>query len=58
MPALAEQQAIAAYLDAKTAQIDRIVAALNSQITKLRELRKTLINDIVTGKIKVSTEVV
>jgi type I restriction enzyme S subunit len=51
MPALAEQQAIAAYLDAKTAQINRIVTTINSQIDKLKELRKTLINDIVTGKI-------
>lgn len=50
-PKMAEQQAIAAYLDEKTAHIDRIVATLNSQIDRLKELRKTLINDIVTGKI-------
>jgi len=50
-PSLLEQQAIANYLDEKTAQIDRIVATINSQIDKLKELRKTLINDIVTGKI-------
>lgn len=51
VPPLAEQQAIAAYLDEKTAHIDRIVATINTQIDKLKELRKTLINDIVTGKI-------
>lgn len=51
VPPYPEQQAIAAYLDSKTAHIDRIVATINSQIDKLRELRKTLINDIVTGKI-------
>lgn len=51
LPPLAEQQAIAAYLDEKTAHIDRIVATINTQIDKLKELRKTLINDIVTGKI-------
>ncbi|MDP1772883.1 MAG: restriction endonuclease subunit S [Methylobacter sp.] len=50
-PPLAEQQAIAIYLDEKTAHIDRIVATINSQIDKLKELRLTLINDIVTGKI-------
>jgi type I restriction enzyme S subunit len=51
---LAEQQAIATYLDEKTAHIDRIVATINTQIDRLKELRKTLINDVVTGKIKVA----
>ncbi|MDD2914219.1 MAG: restriction endonuclease subunit S [Gallionella sp.] len=51
VPPISEQHAIAAYLDEKIAHIDRIVATLNTQIDKLRELRKTLINDIVTGKI-------
>lgn len=53
-PPKEEQIAIAAYLDEKTTHIDRIVATLNSQIDRLKELRKTLINDIVTGKIKVA----
>jgi len=53
-PSYEEQQAIANYLDEKTAHIDRIVATINSQIDKLKELRKTLINDVVTGKIKVA----
>ena len=51
VPPFEEQQAIAAYLDEKTTHIDRIVATINAQIDKLKELRKTLINDIVTGKI-------
>ncbi|NOU14197.1 MAG: restriction endonuclease subunit S, partial [Methylococcaceae bacterium] len=51
VPPLDKQQAIANYLDEKTAHIDRIVATINSQIDNLKELRKTLINDIVTGKI-------
>jgi len=51
-----EQAAIANYLDEKTAQIDRIVTTINTQIEKLKELRKTLINDVVTGKIKVVKE--
>jgi len=50
---IAEQKAIADYLDTKTAQIDRIVETINTQIEKLKELRKTLINDVVIGKIKV-----
>lgn len=56
VPELLEQQAIATYLDEKTAHIDKIVATLVSQIDKLKELRKTLINDVVTGKIKVVQE--
>jgi len=48
-----EQNAIADYLDTKTTHIDRIVETINTQIEKLKELRKTLINDVVTGKIKV-----
>ncbi|MGK7958168.1 MAG: restriction endonuclease subunit S [Crocosphaera sp.] len=53
IPPLAEQKAIADYLDTKTAQIDQIIQTINTQIEKLKELRKTLINDVVTGKIKV-----
>ncbi len=55
-PPISEQTAIAAFLDTKTAQIDRIVSTINTQIDKLKELRKTLINDVVTGKIKVIPE--
>lgn len=51
VPALSEQAAIAAYLDTKTAHIDRIITTLNRQIATLKELRKTLINEVVTGKI-------
>jgi type I restriction enzyme S subunit len=53
LPPLEEQKAIADYLDTKTAQIDQIIQTINTQIEKLKELRKTLINDVVTGKIKV-----
>ena len=53
LPPLPEQKSIADYLDTKTAQIDKIIQTINTQIEKLKELRKTLINDVVTGKIKV-----
>jgi type I restriction enzyme S subunit len=52
-PPLSEQKEIANYLDTKTAHIDQIIQTINTQIEKLKELRKTLINDVVTGKIKV-----
>jgi len=55
-PSYEEQKLIADYLDEKTVQIDRIVTAINTQIAKLKDLRKALINDVVTGKIKVVSE--
>lgn len=54
IPKYEEQQAIAYYLDTKTSHIDRIIETINTQISKLKELRKSLINDVVTGKIKVT----
>jgi type I restriction enzyme S subunit len=54
LPPREEQQTIANYLDEKTAHIDGIITTINSQIDKLKELRKTLINDVVIGKIKVA----
>ena len=52
-PPLKEQTAIANYLDEQTGKIDAIVSNIETQIDTLKELRKTLINDVVTGKIKV-----
>lgn len=52
-PDFEEQKAIADYLDTKITHIDNIIETINTEIEKLKELRKTLINDVVTGKIKV-----
>jgi len=53
-PPLQEQKAIAEHLEAKTAHIEKILETIHLEIEKLKELRKTLINDVVTGKIKVT----
>jgi type I restriction enzyme, S subunit len=53
VPPLSEQIAIAEYLDTQTNQIDLIVQNLQQQIEKQKELRKSLINEVVTGKVKV-----
>lgn len=50
---ISEQVEIVKYLDHKTQTIDKIVSNIQNQISTLKELRKTLINDVVTGKIKV-----
>lgn len=53
-PSYQEQVDIADYLNTKTAQIDTILTNISEQIGKLTQLRKTLINDVATGKIKVT----
>lgn len=53
IPSINEQKKIADYLTDKTVKIDTIVESINSQIDKLKELRKILITDVVTGQIKV-----
>ena len=53
VPDILEQMKIVEYLDTKTFQISNIIEIINTQLEKQKELRKTLINDVVTGKIKV-----
>ena len=55
-PTTSEQKEIADYLDKNLAQIDQIFQTINTQIEIQKELRKTLINDVVTGKIKVTPD--
>lgn len=50
---LSAQEEIVKFLDAKLDTIAKIITNIQTQITTLKELRKTLINDVVTGKIKV-----
>lgn len=56
VPPKEEQIQIANYLDEKTSKIDKIVSKINDQIETLKEFRKTLINNIVTGKVRVQDE--
>lgn len=48
-----EQEEIADYLEKKTNVIDKIISNIQNQIETLKELRKTLINDVVTGKVRI-----
>ncbi len=52
-PPLAEQTAIAAYLDREAARIDAAAARARRQIELMREYRERLIADVVTGKLDV-----
>ena len=50
IPPLAEQQAIADYLDEKCAAIDKLIAVKQAKIDKLNDYKKSLIYEYVTGK--------
>ena len=49
-----EQQEIAAYLDAKTAAIDRLIAKKEQLIAEMQSCKKSLIYEVVTGKREVA----
>lgn len=50
LPPLKEQQVIADYLDAKCADIDAAIAGKQKQLDVLKEYKKSLIYEYVTGK--------
>ena len=53
LPPLNEQEEIVEYLEKRCFQIDAAIAAVESSIKELKELRARLIADAVTGKIDV-----
>ena len=50
VPPLTEQQAIADYLDEKCADIDSLIQTKQSKIDSLKEYKKSIIYEYVTGK--------
>lgn len=53
VPPLSEQQAIADYLDQRCSEIDELISIKQQKIEKLKEYKKSLIFECVTGKRKV-----
>ena len=53
LPPLDEQQQIVDYLDAKCTEIDKAIDNIGKQIDALKRLKRSLINEVVTGKRKV-----
>lgn len=47
---LDEQQSIVSYLDERCAKIDDAIAIIDKQIKALNKLKRSLINEVVTGK--------
>lgn len=54
LPPPAEQEIICAHLDKKTAEVNRIVATIESQISTLTAYRKSLIHECVTGQRRIT----
>lgn len=53
IPPLPEQRAIADYLDAECAKIDKMAELVTREIELYKKLKRSLINEVVTGKRKV-----
>jgi type I restriction enzyme S subunit len=53
IPPLTEQKEISEYIDANLKLIDKAIELQTAQIEKIKEYKSTLINSMVTGKIKV-----
>ena len=49
-PPVEEQKEIVAYLDEKCGKIDAIIENIDTQVERLKELKRSLINEVVTGK--------
>ena len=53
IPLKEEQEKIAKFLDVKTYEFDSIISKKEALIQKLEEAKKSLISEVVTGKVKV-----
>ena len=50
IPSFSEQQSIASYLDTKCAEIDALIAIKQAKIDELKDYKKSVIYEYVTGK--------
>lgn len=56
LPPLSEQRAIVSYIEAQTANIDKLIDAYQQQVERVKEYKQRLISDAVTGKMNVTDE--
>ena len=54
LPPKSEQQQIVTYLDSKMQRFDTAISNCQRQITLLQERKQIIINEVVTGKVRVS----
>ena len=57
VPALTEQKEIANYLDAKCAEIDKLITKKEQLVKELESYKKSLIYEVVTGKREIFTDI-
>jgi type I restriction enzyme S subunit len=53
-PPIEEQEKIAEYIEAQTAKIDKAIELQQNYIAKLKEYKASLIDSVVTGKVRVA----
>ena len=58
IPPLKEQKLITRYLDKKTEQIDSLIEKIQRKIELLQEYRQSLISSVVTGKIRITEDMI
>jgi type I restriction enzyme, S subunit len=56
IPPIDEQQQVVEYLDEQTQLIDNTISIEEKRIELLKEYRQSLISEVVTGKLKVTTD--
>lgn len=54
-PPFDEQREIAAYLDDKCGKIDALIEKIEAKIERLKQLKRSLINEVVTGQRAINT---
>ena len=54
LPPLSEQRAIVSYIEAQTANINKLIDAYQQQVERVKEYKQRLISDAVTGKMNVT----
>jgi type I restriction enzyme S subunit len=53
LPPLSEQKEISAYIETASQKIETAISLKQQEIEKLKEYKSSLINSVVTGKVKV-----
>ena len=54
LPPIDEQLLLAQFIDKESDKVDSVISNCNRQISLLQERKQIIINDVVTGKVKVS----
>jgi type I restriction enzyme S subunit len=58
LPSIEEQREIELFLEPETKKLDRLIYLENQRLDKLAEYRKSLISSVVTGKVRVTEDMV